>query len=113
MIGESAVLGVWPSGLCVTTERDGLRRESVRASTLDHGFLPGADEEFERLIRSYCAALLDDGHTELSIILSEQSPGFARLRSLALDAEPFDFKMTKPEPENAATKGLYVDAIYF
>jgi hypothetical protein len=113
LLGERAVLGVWPSGLRVTTERDGERRESVRASTLDHGFLPEAEASFERLLRSYCARLLEQGHNELSLILSETSPGYAIVRDLAFETEPFDFKMAIPEPEGAAAKGLYVDAIYF
>jgi len=113
LLGEEAVLGVWPSGLRVTTERGDSRHEVVRASTLDHAFVPGAEKEFERLIRSSCARLLKQGSTELSIITSEPSPGYALLRSLAFEAEPFDFKMSIPEPPDASAKGLYVDAIYF
>lgn len=51
------------------------------------------------------------GSTELSLILSETSAGYAWLKSLAFEAEPFDFKMAILEPEGAGAKGLYVDAI--
>jgi hypothetical protein len=113
LIGEGAVVGVWPSGLRVTTESGDDRREGIRASVLDHGFLPGAEDEFETLIRSWCRKLLDVGTTELSFLTSEGSPGFPLLKRLAFQMDAFDYKMAIPEPEGAAARGLYVDPVYF
>lgn len=113
LLGESAVVGVWPSGLRVITEDGDERREAVRASVLDFGFLPGAEDELEKLIRSWCSKLVELGTTELSFITSESSPGHALLMSLAFQTDAFDYKMSIPEPEGAATKGLYIDPVYF
>ncbi|MGH7858355.1 MAG: hypothetical protein ACREQY_13610 [Candidatus Binatia bacterium] len=113
LVGDGAVVGVWPSGLRVITEGEGVRREAVRASMLDHGFVPGAEDEFERIIRAWGGRLLDAGHTELSFITSEPSPAYPILERLAFQMDAFDFKMAIPEPEDAKTNGLYVDPIYF
>jgi hypothetical protein len=113
LVGDGAVIGVWPSGPRVTTEIGGDRREAVRASVLDHGFLPGAEDEFERLIRSWCGKLVELGSTELSFLTSEGSPTYPLLKRLAFDMDAFDFKMTIKEPADAAANGLYVDPIYF
>jgi hypothetical protein len=113
LVGDNAVLGVWPSGLRVKTRTKDERREAIRASVLDHGFAPGADDEFERLIRSWCAKLVELGHTELSILTSEPSPNYPMLKRLAFQVDAFDFKMAIPEPDDAKTAGLYVDPIYF
>lgn len=113
LIGEGAVVGVWPSGLRVATESDRGRHEAVRASVLDHGFAPGAEDGFEKLIRSWCRKLVELGTTELSFLTSEGSPGFSLLKRLAFHMDAFDYKMAIPEPEGAAANGLYVDPVYF
>lgn len=113
LVGDGAVIGVWPSGLRVTTQSGGQPRDAVRASVLDHGFVPGAEDEFERLIGSWCRKLLYLGSTELSLLTSEGSPTYPQLERLAFQMDAFDFKMGIPEPEGAAAQGLYVDPIYF
>ena len=113
LVDDGAVIGVWASGLRVTTRNGDDERVSVRASVLDHGFVPGGDEAFERLIRSWCRKLADSGHTELSFITSEGSPTYALLERLAFQMDPFDYKQAIPEPEDAKSRGLYVDPVYF
>lgn len=113
LIGDGAVIGVWPSGLSVTTKGNSETRIAVRASMLDHGFVPGAEDAFERLIRSWCRRLLELGHTEVSFITSGPSPTFPILERLAFQMDAFDFKMAIPEPADAKHNGLYVDPIYF
>ncbi len=110
---DRSVLGVWSAGLRVVREEAGRREESVRATVLDYGFLPGADAEFEELIRSWCGRLLDGGTTELAIMTSEGSPNYRIVSQLAARMEAYDFRMEAPEPEGAAQRGLYIDAVYF
>ena len=94
-------------------EHGGERAETVRATVLDHGFLPGAHEEFEQLLRAWCGRLASRGTTELAVLTSEGSPNYRTVSKLADRIETFDFRMGVPEPEGAAERGLYVDAIYF
>ena len=53
---DRAVVGVWPAGDTVRfiIESKGNRVESRRGLALDWGFLPGAEDEFEALLRAQC-----------------------------------------------------------
>ena len=110
---DRAVVGVWPAGLSVVREENGLRASTVRATVLDHGFVAGAEDEFERLLRAWCGWLFEHGSTELAVFTSEGSPNDAVLSRLADRIDAFDFRMGAPEPAGAAQRGLYVDPIYF
>jgi hypothetical protein len=111
---DRAVVGVWPAGLRVTREDDdGTRREAVRASVLDHGFLPGADDELESLLRAWCGWLAERGTNELAIYTSEGSPNYGVVSRLASEVDVYDFRMGVAEPAGAKERGLYVDAVYF
>lgn len=120
-VGAGAVLGVWPASLRVTRVTgppgdaggEGERRESVRAVALDHGFVAGAEDAFEHLLRSWCTELVGLGHSELSFVVSSGSPAYRLLSRLAMQMDPFAFRMAVPEPPGAAERGVYVDAIYF
>jgi len=76
---------------------------------IDHGFLPGAEHEFEALLRGWCAWANDRGLDRLSIFSSDASPGYGLLHSLASAVEPF-FVWTPgiEEPAGAAERGIYV-----
>jgi len=113
LMGEGAVLGVWPARLRVTVDREGVPSSSTRAVVLDHGCLPGAEAELERLVGSWCARLRDAGHTEVTWLTSEGSPSYAMVERLAARMDPYLFRMSVPEPEGAVKRGLYVDAVYF
>ena len=113
---ERAVVGVWPAGesLKVVRESNGSRTESRPALVVDYGFLPGGEQEFESLLRAWCGWAKDRGLDSLSIFSSDASPGYALLRSLAGDIEPF-FVWTPgiEEPADSVGRGIYVDPIYF
>jgi hypothetical protein len=113
LVGEGAMLGVWPAGIRLTTERDGQRRLSTRAVVLDHGFAPGAEEEQVALLRSWASRLVQLGHTEMTLVTSEASPAYRVVEPLAAKRDPFAYRMAVPEPEGTAERGIYVDAIYF
>ena len=113
---DHAVLGVWPAGDTVRfiIESKAKRVESRRGLALDWGFLPGAEDEFEALIRAQCGWLDGRGLDRLSIFTSETSAGFERVRALASELERYVvISFGIPEPPGAATRGLYVDPIYF
>ncbi len=110
---DQAVVGVWPSNLRVMREENGQRAETIRATALDYGFLPGADEEFEALVRGWCGWLIPRATTELAVLTSEGSPNYHVVSRLATQMEAYDFRMGAPEPDGAAQRGLYVDPVYF
>ena len=115
-ITDRAVVGVWAAGdsLKVITESHGKRTASRRAMVLDYGFLPGAENELESLLRASCADLAAQRIDTLSIFTSSPSPGSARICSLGAEVESFN--MWSPgiaEGPDALRNGLYVDAIYF
>jgi hypothetical protein len=113
---DHAVLGVWPAGDTVRfiIESKAKRVESRRGFALDWGFLPGAEDEFETLLRAQCGWLDGRGLDRLSVFTSEASAGFERVRALASELERYVvISFGIPEPPGAATRGLYVDPIYF
>ena len=113
---DRAVVGVWPAGdsLKVIRETRGQRTVSRRAMVLDYGFLPGAENELESLLRTCCAKLVAQKIDTLSIFTSAPSAGSRRIVSLGSEVESFN--MWSPgiaEGRDAVQNGLYVDAIYF
>ncbi len=113
---DRAVVGVWPAGDTVRfiIESKGNRVESRRGLALDWGFLPGAEDEFEGLLRAQCRWLNERGLDRLSVFTSEASAGYERVRALASELERYVvISFGIPEPPGAATRGLYVDPIYF
>ncbi len=116
LMTEKALVGVWPAGdsLRVVTETGGKRTESERGVVLDYAFMPGGEEDFEKLLRSWCAMLAARGMDRLTIFSSRNSPGVDLLRRLASETE--EFFMWSPGlavPAGADTRGLYVDPVYF
>ena len=112
-VTDQALVGVWPARLRVVREENGRRAETVRATVLDYGFLPEAEQEFEGLLRSWCSWLFERGTSELAVMTSEGSPNYHTVKKLAAQIDAFDFRMGAPEPEGAAKRGLYVDPVYF
>jgi hypothetical protein len=113
---DGAVLGVWPAGesIRVIVERDGQQVVSKRGLALDHGFVDGAESEFEALLRAWCGRLAERGFDTLSVFTSERSPGYELLRGIASEVDAFD--MWTPGitvPPGADIRGLYVDQVYF
>jgi GNAT superfamily N-acetyltransferase len=113
---SGAMVGVWPAGesLRVVSETKGVRTESLRGVVLDYAFGPGAEREFEALLRAWCGWIQERGMDTLSIFTSPSSPGVEILRLLAREIEPYN--MWTPgiaEPPDAHDRGLYVDPIYF
>ncbi len=113
---DRAVVGVWPAGDTVRfiIESKGNRVESRRGLALDWGFLSGAEDEFEALLRAQCGWLSDRGLDRLSLFTSEASAGYERVRALASELERYVvISFGIPEPPGAAARALYVDPIYF
>jgi len=112
-IGDGAAVGLWRAGLRVTVSDGHTEVHATRAVVLDHGFVPGADPEFERLLRGRCGQLLAEDHTELTFLTSIGSPNYGIVAGLARQLDPFAFRMAVPEPDGTTDRGLYVDAVYF
>jgi len=113
---DNAVAGVWPAGdtIRVITESPAGRTESRRGLVLDYGFLPGAEDELEALLRAWCGWLAARDLDTLSIFTSERSPGYERIRGLADAVDAFDMWTPGiPEPAGAPERGLYTDQVYF
>jgi hypothetical protein len=113
---DRAVVGVWPAGDSVLfiIESNGERVESRRGLALDWGFVRGAEDEFEALLRAQCGWIANRGLDRLSLFTSEASAGYERVRALASELERYVvISFGIPEPPGAASRGLYVDPIYF
>ena len=113
---DRAVVGVWPLGDSVRfiIESKGERIESRRGIALDWGFVAGAEDEFEAILRAQCGWLSNRGLDRLSVFTSQASAGYERVRALASELERYVvISFGIPEPAGAAARGLYVDPIYF
>ncbi|HYL57961.1 MAG TPA: hypothetical protein VEU51_03750 [Candidatus Acidoferrales bacterium] len=113
---DRAVMGVWPAGDTVRfiIESKGSRIVSRRGLALDWGFRAGAEDELEALIRARCGWLQARGLDRLSLFTSEPSPGYARVKAIASELERYVVILFgAPEPPDVATRGVYVDPIYF
>lgn len=116
LLTERAVVGVWPEGDWVRriVESPDSRAVSRRGLVLDYGFEPGAENEFESLLRAWCRRLGARGFDKLSIFTAEGSPGYERIRALASELEVFNVWTPGIDvPANAGARGVYTDQIYF
>jgi hypothetical protein len=113
---EGALVGVWPAGqaLRTVTETAGVQAVTMPAVVMDYAFAPGAEGEFEALLRAWCSALAAEGIDTLIIYTSPTSPGSALITGLARSTGTF-FTWTPGihPPADAAERGLYTDAAYF
>jgi hypothetical protein len=113
---DGALVGAWAHGdaLRAVTQTAGVQTVSKSGVVLDYAFAPGAEDQLEALLRAWCARLAGEGVDSLIVYTSPASPGGERIRSLAREVGGF-FMWTPgvAVPEGAATRGLYVDAVYF
>lgn len=114
-LGERAVVGVWPAHINVIRETTAGVENDVRALVLDYGYEPGAEHELIALVRTACAELHESGTTELTLFTCPQSTAYAQLVALAKRLEPYVLSLRPPpaEPDDLATRGIYVDQLYF
>jgi hypothetical protein len=119
-LSDGAVVGVWPAGDAqrtvteTVTESGGVRLVTTPAIVLDYAFAPGADSEFEALLRAWCGWLAPRGMNSLAINTSPASAGADRLQALARRTMEFNvWTPGIPVPPNAEGRGLYADAVYF
>ena len=115
-LADGAVVGVWPAGRArrAVTERGGEVSFSEPGVVLDYAYEPGAEADFEALVRAWCGWLDARGMNRLTLLTSPASPGVDCVRALADDIESFNhWTPGVPPPPDAAEKGLYIDPIYF
>jgi hypothetical protein len=113
---DGAVVGVWPAGdkIRIITESAGNATITRRDLVADYAWVPGAEDEFEALVRHWCGQAAGRGVHELAIFTSQSSPGFERLCKLAKTIEDFVFWLNGvPEPADARSRGVYTDPFYF
>lgn len=113
LVGEPAVVGVRAASVRIQREGRGGREESGRALVIDTGFARGAEGDLVALLRAWCATLMAHGFTQMTLFTSPGSPGRDTLHRLAARIEPYHFNIGVPEPPDIATRGLYVDQLYF
>jgi hypothetical protein len=113
-LGGGAAVGVGRELLSVTKECAGVIDVTSRALVLDHGFVPGCDDDYRDLLRWWCSNLAARGATHLALFTSERSSTYDVVSDLAEEIEPFDFwAFDIPEPAALAERGFYVDPVYF
>ena len=109
-----AVIGVGRDLVTVTKECEGAVTVTKRAQALDHGFAPGAHDDYRAVLRWKCRDLAARGATHLAVFTSEHSATYDVVAGLAEVIEPFDFwAFNIPEPPALAAGGFYVDPVYF
>lgn len=119
LMSERAVVGVWNAGRIHTRRTSGddgttVETRSVRGIVLDHGCETGAEGELEALLRVAASEAAAAGMTDLSIFTSVGTRTFGWLPALGAEIEQYELSTPyTPEPEGAASRGLYVDQIYF
>ena len=113
---DGALVGVWPAGGALRTVTDvgGAQTVSTPAVVMDYAFAPGAEAEFEALLKAWCGALAAQGIDTLIIYTSPGSPGSALITGLGRATGAF-FTWTPgiPPPADSGRRGLYTDAAYF
>jgi hypothetical protein len=112
-LGERAVVGAWPAHLGVIRTADGESTTDNRALVLDYGYEEGAEDEFIALIKAECATLSQSDTTELATFASPQSTAYPQLSTLAKRTEPYILYFAVPPPADLASRGVYIDQLYF
>lgn len=114
-IGRGAVIGIGRGVVTVTKECQGNVDVSRRAVAIDHGFLPGHEDDYRELLRWACSRAAARGATHLAVFTSARSTTYEVISELADTTEAFDFWAFEiPEPTDAlAEHGFYVDPVYF
>ena len=114
-IGRGAVIGVGRGVVNVTKECEGNVDVTRRAVAIDHGFLPGHEDDYRDLLGFACSQAARRGATHLTLFTSARSATYDVISELADTTEAFDFwAFDIPEPATAlAEHGFYVDPVYF
>lgn len=117
LMGDGAVLGVWPAGekIEIVTERDGEVSRSRRGHVMDYGFRPGAEEEFSHLLAAWRSDLDSREIDQLSIFTSKGSRGQSVLKQFkgTVEAYRFNTGTSAMIPDAAQHTGIYTDHIFF
>jgi hypothetical protein len=111
LIGDRAALGVWPAGLGVRRDADGVETNDVRALVLDYGC--ESEDALVELIGAAAGGLRSQGTTELSIFCSGPSPLFPALSRLSKRIEPYLVRCAVAPGHELEQRGVYVDQLYF
>ncbi len=76
--------------------------------------MPGAEAEFEALLRHWCTWAAARSLTHVALFTSDGSPGAEVVSALAEKVEAFDMWTHEvPEPPGAHERGVYVDHLTF
>jgi len=73
----------------------------------------GAEDDYERLLRSWCAHLDDRGFAKLVVFTSPLSPGYPVLLGVGGAMLPFDLYLFGPETPEGLDGGFYVRPTLF
>jgi len=115
LANADATLGIyWEGQQRTTTQRNGEVRRTIHGTIMDLGFQGDPERGgLEALIREACREAVIRGMSHLTVFTSDNAPEAALLTRLAEDTHAFEFFGPGDEPADIASRGLYVDAIYF
>lgn len=116
LLGRGAAVGMVTGALRVTMTVDGeVVYDAREGSVLDIACAPGAEAELEALLRASCARLHAQGIGAVTVFTNPASPTRDVIHALAAEP-PATFDMWTPtlvEPDGAASRGVFVDPVYF
>jgi hypothetical protein len=111
LVGE-AVVGVWSSGVELTVEDEAGAEVRRTALVADWG-ARGDAAELLLALRAAIHRAKETGTTHVSLFASPSSPLYAALAEHAVEIDRYRFWCRVPEPDDAASRGLYVDPLWF
>jgi hypothetical protein len=104
------VRGISSALRSVTTRDDVVHPRAHDPLGHTHGFVGGAEVEFEQLLRSCCHELLRFDYDELTFMTSEGSPNHELICTVAHRMDRFAFHIELPEHPGTIERGPYVEA---
>jgi len=113
LLEEDALLGIWDEGVTIVTERPAGREVERSALALDYSVRPGREDRLRALIGAACGRLVATGITHLVFFTSPGAALRDTVLGLASRVERFRRFLRVPEPADTASRGVYVDPVYF
>lgn len=110
-LGERAVVAVGRLPAVVTMDADGERSVRTEATAYDVAAEEGGEAELVSLLRRWCAALRDEGVSDLVVLTTTISPLRPVLEPLARSSLVFAVNLGGDPPPGVERRGVHLDPV--